>query len=66
MNKARTTLNDDDREQWVNNDEGLYHLWKGSRQPMRQFIRESRAELDRLILGAMHAPPPQKTWRDYR
>ena len=36
-------------EQWIDNDEGLYSWWKGSRQSKRVFIQENRAELTRCI-----------------
>lgn len=42
-------MNDADRQQWVENDEGLYDMWRRSRQPIRAWIRENRKELDRLI-----------------
>ena len=43
-------MNDTEREQWVDNDEGLYNWWRSSHQSRRQFIRENRAELDACIL----------------
>lgn len=46
-------MNDTEREQWIDNDEGLYLWWKGSRQSMRAFVRENRAELDRAINRAL-------------
>ena len=51
------TLNDDDREQWINNDEGLYNWQRSSRLSMRNFIRQNRTELDAHILGRLNAPP---------
>jgi hypothetical protein len=50
-------LNDNDREQWIANDESLYNWWRGSRQSMRQFIRENRAELDKHIHAALDKKP---------
>lgn len=44
-------MNDNDREEWINNDEGLYLSWKSSRMSMRQFIRENRDDLDKIING---------------
>lgn len=41
--------NDDERRQWIENDEGpywLYWQWKYSRQSMTRFIRENRQEID--------------------
>ena len=58
-------LNDMDREQWVNNDEGLFNWFHYSRLSMRQFIRDNRAELDECILRVLNAEPAKKTWRDY-
>lgn len=57
MNKECTTLNDSDREEWINNDEGLYAWKRSSRQSMRAFIKENRAELDRLILAVLNRAP---------
>lgn len=42
-------MNDRERADWVNNDEGLYNWWKGSRQPLRAFVRENRAEIDGAV-----------------
>lgn len=55
MNKQ--TLNDADRSQWIDNDEGLYNWWRSSRQSKRVFIRENRVELTRLILEALNHKP---------
>lgn len=43
------TINDDDREQWVDNDEGLYNDWKRSRLSKRAYVRENRTEIDAFI-----------------
>lgn len=45
----RNTINDTDRRQWINNDEGLYNWYCSSRLSMRKFIRENRAEIDEVI-----------------
>ena len=45
----RDSLNDDDRSEWIDNDEGLYNWWRESRQGKRAFIRAHRAELDEVI-----------------
>lgn len=57
IRERRQTLNDMDREQWIDNDEGLYNWFRSSRQSKRQFIRENRAELDSIILAALNRPP---------
>lgn len=46
---SRKTLNDTDRAQWIDNDEGLYSWWKSSRQSKRAFIQENRKEIDAAI-----------------
>jgi len=41
--------NDTERAQWIDNDEGLYNWWRGSRQSKRDFIRANRADIDAAI-----------------
>jgi hypothetical protein len=42
-------INDEERRQWIENDEGLY-LWKrSSKLSMREFIRENREAIDAVI-----------------
>jgi hypothetical protein len=53
----KLTLNDEDREQWVSNDEGLYSCWRQSRQSKRQFVKENRAELTRIIMAYLNREP---------
>lgn len=62
---AARDLNDNDREQWVNNDQGLYNWWKGSRMSIREFVRSNRAELTEAINKVRNKPPHEKTWREY-
>lgn len=44
-------MNDNERAQWVDNDEGLYNWWRSERprQSKHAFIRASRAEIDSAI-----------------
>lgn len=43
-------MNDEERRQWVLNDEGLYLWWKQSRiGSIREFIRQNRKEIDEAI-----------------
>ena len=42
-------MNDVDRAQWVDNDEGLYDRWKASGKTKRDWIRENRIMLDQVI-----------------
>ena len=46
-------LNDDERRLWVLNDEGLYSWFTCSRQSMRAFLKDNRAEIDACILGVV-------------
>lgn len=50
-------MNDTEREMWVDNDEGLYLWWRGSRQSKREFIRENRNALTEAIESALHRGP---------
>lgn len=54
---APRTLNDDDRRQWIANDEYLYNWQRTSRLPMRMFLREYRKELDAYINEQLNKKP---------
>jgi hypothetical protein len=47
--RGHDTINDTDRDQWIDNDEGLYNLWKRSRLAKRAFIRANRDLIDGAI-----------------
>jgi hypothetical protein len=51
-------LNDDERQQWILNDEGLYSWQRSSRLSMREFIRQNRAEIDAAILNVTSGRKP--------
>ena len=53
----KLTLNDEDRSQWVSNDEGLYNWWRSSRQSKAQFVKENRAELTKIIMAYLNKEP---------
>lgn len=53
------TLNDEDRRQWVENDEGLYRLFLSSRLSMRQYIRTNRIDIDTVIRNVTSGARPQ-------
>lgn len=42
-------MNNTYREQWIDNDEGLYNWWKSTRLSKAKFIKENRAEIDAAI-----------------
>ncbi len=42
-------MNNTERTQWIDNDEGLYNWWRSSRQSKAQFIKDNRAEIDAAI-----------------
>lgn len=46
-------MDDRERELWVLNDEGLYDWFKSERKPIRQFIKDNRAELTEIINKAI-------------
>lgn len=59
-------MNDSEREMWVNNDEDLYRWRKLSGQSIRNFIRENREELTRIIQAVLDSKPRAKQWYDYQ
>lgn len=46
-------MNDKDRSQWIDNDEGLYRWWCGSRMSKRAFIQTYRDVLTKYINAAL-------------
>jgi hypothetical protein len=54
----RDTINDSERAQWIDNDEGLYNWWRRQRMSKRQFIRENRAEIDVIIRNVRDGVKP--------
>jgi hypothetical protein len=51
-------MNDRERGQWIDNDEGLYNWWKRSRQSKANFIRENRQEIDEAINPVLSGEKP--------
>lgn len=57
-------INDEDRRQWVLNDEGLYCEWRGSRRydengrTMRGWIKNNRAMIDAVINNVTSGAKP--------
>lgn len=51
-------MNDTDRSQWIDNDEGLYDWWKSTRLSKREFIRQNRAEIDAAIRPVLEGTKP--------
>ena len=45
----RQTINDNDREDCVNNDEGLYRMWQASGVGITTFVRDNRPFIDEVI-----------------
>lgn len=54
----KRTLNNKDRSQWIDNDEGLYSWWKSSRLSKTAFIRENREEIDMVINRVLNNERP--------
>lgn len=38
-----------ERQNWINNDEGLYNWYKSSRLSMTEFIKQNREQIDECI-----------------
>lgn len=51
-------MNDREREQWIDNDEGLYDWWRRSGLSKRRFIRENRSEIDAAINPVVNGEKP--------
>lgn len=51
-------INDDDRAQWIDNDEGLYDLWRASGLSKREFIRRNRPMLTEAITNVLDNKKP--------
>lgn len=47
-------MDNTDRAQWIDNDEGLYNWWRMSKQSKAAFMKENRVELDAAINNARH------------
>lgn len=50
-------LNDKDRAQWIDNDEGLYNWKRSTRLSMREFIKQNRAVIDEHINRLLNRRP---------
>jgi hypothetical protein len=50
-------LNDDDRRDWLDNDEGLYDWWRYSRLSKREFIKFHREEIDSHVNAVLERKP---------
>ncbi len=50
---SRARLNDDEREDWVSNDERLYMAFIASGQTMQAFVRANRASIDARIRAVL-------------
>ena len=50
-------MNDNDRAQWIDNDEYLYNLWRHSRLSKREYIRQYRQELTEYINKVLNMEP---------
>lgn len=44
--------------QWIDNDEGLYNWWKGSKKAKQAFIKENRCELEACIKRVLEGTKP--------
>lgn len=61
-NPRRGGLNNSEREQWIDNDEGLYNWWRSSRLSKREFIKQNRDEIDAAINRVLAPARPRQWW----
>jgi hypothetical protein len=52
-------MNDNDREQWINNDVDLFKHWRKSRRPLGRWVRANRAILDLYITRRLKGERPE-------
>jgi len=57
-------MNDTERSQWIDNDEGLYGWWRRSGLSKRAFVRQYRKELDAAITPVISGDKPAH-WLKY-
>jgi hypothetical protein len=50
--------NDKEREQWVQNDEGLYDLWVASKRGITLWIKYNRKLIDSVIDNVLNGKKP--------
>lgn len=55
---AKRKINDNDRAQWIDNDEGLWREWGRSGKAKRLFIRDNRAMIDECINNVIGGKKP--------
>jgi len=61
---GKRSRNDEERELWVRNDEGLYRWWRsemGGERKLRQFIRENRTAIDEAIDRVLNKEPEERS-----
>ena len=51
-------MNDQERKDWVNNDEGLYDRWRRSRQSIAAWVRANRELIDAVIANVSSGKQP--------
>jgi hypothetical protein len=51
-------MNDAERENWVDNDEGLYSMLRSSGKSKREFIRANRPMIDKVIANVTTSKKP--------
>ena len=44
-------INDEERRQWIQGDEGLYNMQRSSGLSTKTYIRQNRARIDEVILN---------------
>lgn len=51
-------MNDNERNQWIDNDEGLYNWFTSSNMSRRTFLRTHRKEIDDIIKNITSGAKP--------
>lgn len=51
-------MNNRERMQWIDNDEGLYNWWRSSKQNKKDFIDDNLTEIDSVINNVLEGRKP--------
>jgi hypothetical protein len=54
----RQTINDNDRRDFVDNDEGLYDMWRRSGVGQYRWVRENRTMIDEVLKAVRDGARP--------
>lgn len=51
-------MNDSERSNWIDNDEGLYNMFRSSRKAKAKFVKDNRSMIDSVIANVVGGKQP--------